>query len=663
MKKSFLSVFLALVLCLSLFPATALAADGDDSSDDNGSTTNETVTVTFNLNGGNINGSTENPAVPVDANQKVAVPAGIVRTGYSLVGWFRADDSSQTLIDLKTETFSVSAALTAKWRELYQITFDPAGGKIGSSQDKIVKYTDSTGKLAKNDIPQPPQKTGYEFQGWYKENGSSAIDVEKETFSAPTTLIAQWKEAYKITFDPNGGSIGSIQSKVVKYTDSSGKLPSNSIPKDPVKTGYEFLGWFKENSSSKINVDKETFTASTTLTAKWEKNADSTEPSTTYTITFEPNGGTVKTSSVSTGSDGKLTSLPNASRNDYYFSGWYTSSYGGDRITLNTIFKKDTTVYAHWSYDEWSDDGYEIKTDYSSGGRVTTSVSYADEGDRVTVTVRPNSGYELDSLSVTDRRDRELSLRSKSDNVYYFTMPDSRVDVYADFVKTKSTNSNSNSNSNTNSNSNSNTHTNTSTNTNTTQSGGNTANVSTLPAVTTAKRNFLANAVVNSQPMNFSDISSNDWYYNSVAFMWKYSLMGGVDSRRFSPYITMSNAMAWTMIARLDGADTASTTGVWYEAAMNWATGAGLTDGADPTGAVTRQNLIIMLWRYAGSPPASCDLGQFSDRDAVSTYIADCAFRWAVSKGIITGENGRLNPFHTATRAEVAAIMTRFCGI
>ena len=112
-----------------------------------------------------------------------------------------------------------------------------------------------------------------------------------------------------------------------------------------------------------------------------------------------------------------------------------------------------------------------------------------------------------------------------------------------------------------------------------------------------------------------------------------------------------------TVLARLDGADTSTTP---LQKGMQWAVEKGVSDGSNPNSAITRQQLVTMLYRYAGSPATKQAL-DFPDADKVSTYALD-AMRWAVESGIINGmTDGTLDPHGLATRAQVAAIMARYC--
>lgn len=156
----------------------------------------------------------------------------------------------------------------------------------------------------------------------------------------------------------------------------------------------------------------------------------------------------------------------------------------------------------------------------------------------------------------------------------------------------------------------------------------------------------------------FYDVSAGAWYYDAVKYVWEHELMNGVSATQFSPNTTLNRAMIWTMLARLDGVNTDGGAS-WYAKAQEWAVAEGVSDGTDPMGAVTREQLVTMLWRFKGEPTVDFLLTA-KDADTVSSWAYE-AMRWAVAEGIIEGdENGMISPTATATRAQAAAIFMRF---
>ena len=156
----------------------------------------------------------------------------------------------------------------------------------------------------------------------------------------------------------------------------------------------------------------------------------------------------------------------------------------------------------------------------------------------------------------------------------------------------------------------------------------------------------------------FTDVSANAWYYEAVKYVYANGIMNGMDRYSFQPNGTLTRAMIWTMLARLDGVDTEGGNS-WYAKAQEWATATGVSDGENPTGEVTREQLITMLWRYAGSPTYTADLSSYVDTADISSW-AEQAMCWAVATGVIEGdENAALTPKADTTRAQAAAMLMR----
>ena len=157
----------------------------------------------------------------------------------------------------------------------------------------------------------------------------------------------------------------------------------------------------------------------------------------------------------------------------------------------------------------------------------------------------------------------------------------------------------------------------------------------------------------------FTDVKAGQWFYEAVKYVYGEGIMNGMDRYSFQPNGTLTRAMIWTMLARLDGVDTEGGAN-WYAKAQEWATATGVSDGENPTGEVTREQLITMLWRYAGSPTYTADLSGYVDTADISSW-AEQAMCWAVATGVIEGdENAALTPKADTTRAQAAAMLMRF---
>lgn len=243
-----------------------------------------------------------------------------------------------------------------------------------------------------------------------------------------------------------------------------------------------------------------------------------------------------------------------------------------------------------------------VSASTASNGKVTMDKSSAKKGDTVTITVTPDAGYELGKLTVTDAKGNTIATTKKDDNKYTFTMPDGKVTVTPTFTK-----------------------------------------------------------IAEEKPSasNYVDVASSAWYADAVKYVADKGLMSGTGDKKFSPNASTTRGMLMTVLARYAGKDTAGST-PWYQAGMDWAKENGVSDGTKPTENITREQLVTMLYRSAGSPAASGSLDNFSDSASVGGYAVN-AMKWAVANGIVNGSNGKLNPKNNATRAEVAAILMRFC--
>ena len=152
----------------------------------------------------------------------------------------------------------------------------------------------------------------------------------------------------------------------------------------------------------------------------------------------------------------------------------------------------------------------------------------------------------------------------------------------------------------------------------------------------------------------------NHWAKDEINFVASRELFKGVTEEYFGVERTMTRAMVNTVLARLAGVDTTPAAGQnWYDKGIAWARENGVSDGSNPNGSVTREQLAAMLYRYAGSPAVSGSL-PFSDAGSVSDY-AQNALIWATQNGILNGyADGRVVPAANSQRSQVAAMMARF---
>lgn len=230
-----------------------------------------------------------------------------------------------------------------------------------------------------------------------------------------------------VTFDNEGTRTTAIIDNGVKLT----------APAAPTKEGYRFGGWYYDNNGGKAkwDFDTDTVTRAMTLTAKWVQ---------TYTVAFDTSGGSaVDPVTVVAGST--VTKPADPMKSGYTFGGWYKDS------TLQTPWDfangtvtADTTLYAKWtanppapSYDD-SDPTYAVSAPAAENGKIAVSPKNASAGSTVTITVKPDSGYVLETISATDRNGNDLKLTDRGNGKYTFTMPGSRVEVKVTFMEDNS---------------------------------------------------------------------------------------------------------------------------------------------------------------------------------------------------------------------------------
>lgn len=264
---------------------------------------------------------------------------------------------------------------------------------------------------------------------------------------------------------------------------------------------------------------------------------------------------------------------------------------------------------------------YKVTTSAVNNGGVNASPSNAEKGAAITITLSPDKGYKLDKLTVTDGSGKTVSTVKKSDTVYTFTMPASAVKVGVSYVKATET-----------------------------------------PSET-----------------KFNDVSANDWFASAVDYVTGKGMMNGTADNTFSPKANTTRGMVVTVLYRLENQPSTSAasftdvaSGAYYANAVAWANANGIVSGYGsgkfgPNDKVTREQLAAILYRYAQYKKYDVSVGEdtnilsYNDAQSISTYAIP-AIQWACGAGVVTGKSGsKLDPKGNATRAEVAAMLMRFC--
>ena len=344
-------------------------------------------------------------------------------------------------------------------------------------------------------------------------------------------------------------------------------------------------------------------------------------PSVDIEITVNDGTGNINKITINKGATITVPSAPD--RDGYRFLGWSdgTNTYNpGDKITVTT----GMTLTAQWEEIPYTGKySYEVFTSVGDNGSLTVD-RYATEGDKVTIDVTPDEAYLLDALVVT-ANGKEVELTDNGDGTYTFTMPSADVRISATFAEDPDW----------------------------TEPEEPATDVSDI----------------------FIDVAPNAWYKDAVQYAYAGGLMTGVSANEFAPDATTTRGMIVSMLARLEGVESANDAGFadvegeWYATAVNWAASVGVVNGYEdntfrPNDAITREQLAAILMNYAAykgeDVNARASLDAYSDAENVSTWATD-TMQWAVAKGLLTGVTAdTLQPQGAATRAQVAAISQRF---
>ena len=256
---------------------------------------------------------------------------------------------------------------------------------------------------------------------------------------------------------------------------------------------------------------------------------------------------------------------------------------------------------------------YPVNTpDKTENGTVTVSTKNATSGSTVTITVKPDDGFKLDELTVIDKNGNELKLTDKGNGKYTFTMPASKVEVNAAFVK----------------------------------------EVETSP---------------------FGDVSTSVYYYEAVKWAQEKGITGGIGNGLFGPNQPCTRAQIVTFLWRAAGSPVVNYAmnmsdvpeGSYYAEAVRWALSEGITTGTtgntfSPDSECTRAQAVAFLFRYAASEAVTLQelVSGFSDADSVPGYALP-AMNWALAEEIVQGNGSKLMPNDSCTRAQIVTFLFR----
>lgn len=509
--------------------------------------------------------------------------------------------ASQTVTKGNTATFTVAATgenLSYQWQQ----SINSGSNWMDISGANVATYTTAATTTS---------MSGYQYR-CVVSNSAGSVTSEVATLTvnepAPTT--------YTITADVDPVEAGTV---TVNGSGTSDTVTANTSVtlNATANSGYRFVGWMKNDQQVSTDATY-TFTAdsSHTFTAKFEK---------VYTVTVNVSGGGMATADKTTAAAGEAVTLTATPNSGYHFTGW-TSSDGvtfanaSSESTTFTMPAGDVTVTAGFTRISSDPTTYAVTAPDAENGTVRVSPSRASRGTTVTITVTPDEGYELESLTVLDSRDNEIPLTDKGDGKYTFTMPSGRVTVEASFAE------------------------------------------------------------IAPEPLPFGDVDDGDWFAGAVRFVYESGMMNGVSETDFAPHAATSRSMIVTILYRLEGEpvvdyamDFTDVAGdAYYAEAVRWAAsedivggyGGGLFGAED---AVTRGQLAVILYRYAVYKGYDVSIGEdtnilsYADFADLSEYAIP-AMQWACGAGVVNGTSeSTLTPQGEATRAQVAAMLMRFC--
>ena len=475
--------------------------------------------------------------------------------------------------------------------DTYTVKLHANGGTIADGKN-VTSYT--YGEGATLPTADDMTYTGHTFKGWYDNEGLTGDPVTAigGTETGNKEYWAKWEiHQYTITVKPENGKAD------ITITQNYGTpITAPTLTRE----GYQFNGWDKTFPTTMPAGDM-------TITAQWTLNR--------YTISYNLNNGTATGNPDSYTVESDAITLNTPTRPGYTFTGWSGTGLDGENnmtVTIPTGSTGERSYTAHWRYNGGGSGGsssYPITIPgKTENGTVTVSPRSAEKGDTVTITAKPDSGYQLDDLTVTDKNGKELKLTDKGNGKYTFTMPASKVEIKATFVK----------------------------------------EVETSP---------------------FSDVSTSAYYYEAVKWAQEKGITGGIGNGLFGPNQPCTRAQIVTFLWRAAGSPEPKAMSsfadvsmdAYYAKAVAWAVENGITTGTgdgkfSPDATCTRAQSVTFLFRAIGKLVDS--KAEFSDV-LTDSYYAN-AVAWAVENGVTNGiGNGLFGPDNSCTRAQIVTFLFR----
>lgn len=527
---------------------------------------------------------------------------------------------------------TVEAAVKA---EATQTSLQNAAKLAGLSNDEKVVGTKEEAEKALTDksIPIKNQTVTVVVQP-YLDVAVESATITDETKSMTVDISAKYNVIATIAKDPEDIKTGDTDKNAVTLkTNQDMKVTS------PVTITLPLPAGFVTGTSDKVYVQhkgyeyeaavtgtgeapNETYTATFTNPHGFSTFGLSTEPKavatvddTDYTNFQQAVDATVPNGTIEVKEDGQTANgvthnlkLTNGT------NGQITVAINGKTITIPANGHA-TFIYTAPTPPRPTEEKHSITISTDGKGQVTGPASAAED-DKVTLTVKPNADKELYDLKVTDEDGKAIAVTKVNDTTYTFTMPDGKVTVAATFGC----------------------------------DGGD-----------------------NCPSKAFTDLGDKQWYHDSIDYAVENGLLEGTSPTTMEPNATLIRAQLAQILYNIE--DKPAVTGEmifedvpaseWFYSPVLWANQNEIINGTSPTTFepledISRQDLALMLYRYAGKPAVTGDLDGFTDADKVGDW-AEEAMAWAVAEGIVQGDTPTtLNPTGTATRAEAAAMLQRF---
>lgn len=481
---------------------------------------------------------------------------------------------------------------------------------LGDTEDGPCTITGSGGTVFNGKVTVTPGSTieSGTFNGEVINNGTitggvftgTVINGEGGTI-AESVLITKLK--FIVTFVNEGTKTTEPIAKDVKLT----------APAAPTKEGYRFGGWYYNNSGSeaKWDFDTDTVTRAMTLTAKWVQ---------TYTVTFETSGGSA-VGPVTIDAGSTVTKPADPMKSGHNFGGWYKDSTLQTPWNFaNDTVRTDTTLYAKWtanppapSYDD-PDPTYAVSAPAAENGKIAVSPKNASAGSTVTITVKPDSGYVLETISVTDKNGNDLKLTDKGNGKYTFTMPASKVEIKATFMED--------------------------------------------------------NSVLNF----FYDVPNDAYYFEAVKWAAENGITGGIGNGLFGPNQPCTRGQIVTFLWRAAGSPVVNyamnmtdvAEDAYYGEAVRWAASTGIVTGLTETtfgtdSVCTRAQAAAMIYRCAqaqGKGFTGAWMFHLPFTDVPEWAYESVA--WCYMNGVTTGvSETSFAPGNDCTRAQIVTFLWR----